>query len=96
LTLELGALIRSSDHTEDDYDILVKRDTTTYAGRALIGWTWRIGYYGFIAVAVGASAGFERGEESSQRILEENVTKSVAAGAGEGEAYLRLGFAYGG
>jgi hypothetical protein len=98
LTLELGALVRSAELSENDTfdEVMVKRDTTTFAARALAGWTWRLGYYAFVSAAVGLSAGVERGDASSQRYMEEKVTSTVDDGAVKGEAYLRMGFAYGG
>jgi hypothetical protein len=83
--VEVGAFRRSSHVTwkdDEDRNSSSTRRTTMYAGRAMIGWSWRINPYLFIATAVGLSDGWEVGREG---------TTPIAQGAGSLEGYLRFG-----
>lgn len=96
-SLELG-LLRRDRHTRvaPEFDPVEKVDSITYAGRVLIGWTWRIAEHGFIAVAVGFSDGKETG---SRRLVpelpREPTTEKLDRRQGDGEAHLRFGFVFG-
>jgi hypothetical protein len=95
--LEVGALHRSSDVTwKDDDDLasvpFTERRTTLYAGRAMIGWSWRINRYLFIATAVGLSDGWESGTWKERRADGSvAMTMAIAEQARSLEGYLRFG-----
>ena len=95
-TFEAGGLVRDRDvrgFNEDlpDDDI----QTTTYAARAMIGWSWLAGRTVFLSFAVGASAGLESGHETiaSDRGME--TTRSVERLQIDFETSVRIGFAFG-
>lgn len=95
--IEVGAFRRSSDVTwKDDEDLNsspTERRTTMYAGRAMIGWSWRINPYLFIATAVGLSDGWEVGRETERRADDGSAARTtpIAKEAGSLEGYLRFG-----
>lgn len=97
LTYELGLLRRAGDlRAEDELAAppIVATDTTTYAGRVQVGWSWLLEDHLFIAVAIGASLGYETGTEVSDDVLHPMpTTHDVARYDVSGEGYLRLGFA---
>ena len=41
--------------------------TTTYSGRAMVGWSWLVANHAFVSVAAGISAGYETGTEKTRR-----------------------------
>jgi hypothetical protein len=95
--IEVGALHRSSHVTwKDDEDLAgsraTERRTTMYAGRVMIGWSWRINPHLFIATAVGLSDGWESGtrEERSGDGSDAKATP-IAGQARSLEGYLRFG-----
>lgn len=96
--LEAGVLQRARDTGyQAEFEDGIKTTTTTYAGRAMVGWSWLIGQHVFVAVAIGASAGKESGQET---LIPDNPTKmpttrSVHRTQVDGEAYLRIGLALG-
>ncbi|MGE0550827.1 MAG: hypothetical protein AB7O24_26910 [Kofleriaceae bacterium] len=94
-SFEAGALVRNRDYLRDDLNdspqILDTR-TTTYAGRAQIGWSWLIGSHVFIATAIGLSIGYEVGSETSGD-YDMLSTAHVARVAASMEGYFRFGFA---
>ncbi|HEX8108274.1 MAG TPA: hypothetical protein VF516_11130 [Kofleriaceae bacterium] len=95
--LEVGALHRSRDVTwKDDDDLasfpFTERRTRMDAGRVMIGWSWRINPYLFIATAVGLSDGWEVGSEAERRADGSTArTTPIAQQAGSLEGYLRFG-----
>jgi hypothetical protein len=100
LSLEVGPLLRIRDTTDSpEYDLSVRRDTTTVAGRGLVGWSWMLGSHVFIAAAVGMSVGYETGDQTltpnfdspSQTIIKSHVRRMQT----DPEAYLRFGVALG-
>jgi hypothetical protein len=104
-TLEVGALLRL-DRLRDQIDRMnvasEEQRTNRYGVRALAGWTWRLSDWWFLALSVGASAGYERGREKV--FLGYDVTRTppdltrtgdVSRVAWSGEAYLRVGMAFG-
>lgn len=97
-TLELGALRRARDiavHDENRTPQRVETDTTTYAVRAMVGWTWLIQERAFIAAGVGVSAGRERGTEVTSSEGDRMPTRtSVARRDVTAEGYLRFGVAF--
>jgi hypothetical protein len=98
LTLEAGVLQRARDTGyQPELADGVKTKSTTYAGRAMIGWSWPIGRYVFVAIAIGLSAGTETGQET---IIPDNPTKMpttrpVQRTQVDGEGYFRIGLALG-
>ena len=97
-TLELGALRRARDvAVDDELDTPqhVATDTTTYAVRALVGWTWLIQQRVFIAAGAGLSIGRETGTEVTSSDLDRMATRtSVARRDVTAEGYLRIGVAF--
>lgn len=97
-TLEAGALRRGRDLVVvDDFAPAYRTstDTVTYAGRALIGWSWLIHQRAFIAVAIGASAGIETGTETTENERGEmKKSQSVDRSDVSLESYLRFGGAF--
>jgi hypothetical protein len=94
--VEVGAFHRSSDVTwkddEDPNGSPTERRTSMYAGRAMIGWSWRINPYLFVATAVGLSNGWEVGRETERRADGSTArTTPIARDAGSLEGYLRFG-----
>ena len=94
-SLELGALVRLRDTSVEDShapEFRVEADTTTIAGRALVGWSWRYADL-FLAVQVGISGGIERGSETVQRGELDNMRSSrdVERHAVSAEGIMRLG-----
>jgi hypothetical protein len=95
--LELGVL-RRDRHTYvwPEFEPQVATQTTTYAGRALVGWSWLIGQHMFIAVAAGVSSGRETGHEiSTDDYSRTTMTRAVDHQRLGGEGYLRIGVAFG-
>lgn len=100
--VEAGLLARLRDHrVVDDYapDAIVETDTRTAAARATIGWSWLIDGHVFVSLAVGVSAGYERGRERtathSYPPMEIDYTsRAVSRTAIEPEGFLRIGGAF--
>ncbi|HEY6176057.1 MAG TPA: hypothetical protein VIX73_16500 [Kofleriaceae bacterium] len=104
-TFEIGGLLRLN-RLRDRIDRMnvasEEQFTNVYGARALIGWTWRISDWWFLALGAGASAGYERGREkvflgydfskSPSDVIREGRVSRVAASL---EAYLRVGLAFG-
>lgn len=99
-TLEGGLLHRDRDiHTNDELATpqYVATNTTTYAARALVGWSWLLGDHVFVAVAFGASAGREVGSETTGRMEGPSsmlTTKDVSRWDIAPEGYIRIGGAF--
>lgn len=103
LMFEAGVLRRDRDVQEiralfDDTSVAI--ESVTYAGRASLGWSWRVTRHAFIAAAVGVSVGRERGErtttERDMDFPDDRVTTSrVARLQADPELYLRFGFTFG-
>lgn len=99
-SLEAGALRRDRDTKMVDYiaDRTVETDSTTYAARTMIGWSWVIYRHVFVAVALGISVGREAGRETAtvdRYDVPMTAPNSVGRVQVDGEGYLRIGFAYG-
>jgi hypothetical protein len=95
-TFEAGALMRDRDvrrSREDDPDLDIQ--TTTYAGRAMIGWSWLAAGTVFLSVAAGASAGLEHGREAFVSERGMSTTRSTDRLQIDFETYVRVGFAFG-
>jgi len=98
LSLEVGALRRSTTKAVLGCDLAASFDTTrhsvTYAGRAMIGWSWMLGDHAFIAIAVGAAKGVERGHVD-QRQSDDSPLETVRVDQWTPtfESYLRFGAA---
>lgn len=97
-TLEAGALRRARDlAVVDDFATAYRTstDTVTYAGRALLGWSWLIKQRVFIAVAIGGSVGIETGTETTENERGEmKKSQSVDRSDVSLESYLRFGGAF--
>lgn len=97
-TMEAGALRRARDtfsHDEFAQYASVDTDTTTYAGRALFGWSWLVQKRVFIAAAIGGSAGIETGTEvTANSSGEMKMTSAVDRSDLALEGYLRFGGAF--
>ena len=93
--VELGGLRRTRHARMSDPESSpesVGTDTIDYAGRALIGWSWVLGRYGFIAVAGGVSYGRETGTETSGEAGSAPMTRKTISRMGPtNEGYLRIG-----
>ncbi|MBA3464205.1 MAG: hypothetical protein H0T46_29895 [Deltaproteobacteria bacterium] len=99
-TVEAGLLRRATNiSTSDDYadEAYVATDSTTYAARALVGYSWLVGEHFFVAFALGMSGGHESGtqtarmESHSQSPL---TTRSVSRWEASPEGYVRIGGAF--
>ena len=95
-TFELGVLRRAKNtSTSDEIRGTTETDTIDYAARGMVGWSWRFGYF-YVAVAIGVSAGRERGYEVNTPDSSEMKTRQTVDRTGvDTEGYLRLGFAFG-
>ncbi len=97
-TMEAGALRRARNtFSRDDFAQYqsIDTDTTTYAGRALFGWSWLIQKRVFIAAAIGGSAGIETGSEvTANSSGEMTTTRPVDRSDVSFEGYLRFGGAF--
>jgi hypothetical protein len=104
-TLEVSALLRLNrlrDRIDSMNVASEEQFTNVYGACALIGWTWRLSDWWFLALSAGASAGYERGREkvfvgydfshNPPDIIREGRVSRVAL---SGEAYLRVGMAFG-
>jgi hypothetical protein len=97
-TFELGALRRARDiRVTDDFAPakILSTNTTTYAARALFGWSWLVKQHAFIAFGVGMSCGLERGTEHIDNGPSEMKTQDVDRSDVAFEGYLRFGGAFG-
>lgn len=93
-TVEVGALYRDraeeyfySMGRNDNYDI----ESRILAGQAFVGWNWRLGGTLYVATAVGASLGYEKGTNKFRDNNGQNVTENVAESHVGAEGYLRFG-----
>lgn len=103
-TLEVGALLRVNrlrDRIDSMNVASEEKHTNVYGVHGLAGWTWRLSDW-FLALSVGASAGYERGREKvfvgydfSHTDPEIIQARHVSRVAWSGEAYLRIGVAFG-
>ena len=97
-TFELGALRRARNiRVSDEFasPAVVSTNTTTYAARALVGWSWLIHHHAFISVAAGMSSGYEYGTERTENDLGEMKTSAhVDRSNAAFEGYLRFGGAF--
>jgi hypothetical protein len=100
-TFEAGVLLRErrTEHAPEFADT-IDTESTTYAGRAMIGWSWLLGGRVFLAIAVGLSAGREIGLETITPDvigpMRMETTRPIDRMQVDGEGYLRFGFAFGG
>ena len=93
-TVEVGALYRDRYEAyvylrghDNNYDIASR----ILAAQALVGWNWRFGGTFYIATAVGASLGYEKGRNTWIDSGGASMTETVAASHVGAEAYLRFG-----
>lgn len=96
--LELGVNRRERDTwVHSEIEDRVDTTSTTYAGRALIGWSWMLNRRMFLAIAVGASAGREKGRDkiTPEFPREMPTTQAVDRTQVDFESYWRLGVVFG-
>lgn len=99
LTLEAGVLVRAKDTRLETWwrvPEVVETDTTTYAGRAQIGWSWLVHRHVFISLAVGISVGYETGTETTFPTWMDptRTTFEVSRPSIASEGLLRIGGAF--
>jgi hypothetical protein len=99
LSLEVGVLVRSVDHTTEDEFASPERMVTRgmgVAGRALIGWSWLVADRVFVATAAGAALGYFVGDETRTDTLFEGMETTGSYGRREVsvEGYVRIGFTW--
>jgi hypothetical protein len=100
-SFEVGALCRLH-RLRDRIDLKnvanEERFTNIYSARVLVGWTWRLSDWWFLAMSVGASSGYERGREKTfvGYTMGMEITKDARVSRGNvaAEAYLRVGVAF--
>jgi hypothetical protein len=95
--LELGALRRKRniDVRTDTGETITTR-SMEYAGRVMVGWTWRSQHL-FLAVAAGLSVGREDGKDTlTSDHSGATMTTPVRRQQVDGETYLRVGWVFGG
>lgn len=102
--VELGGLRRTEDHVEDESSWnsrIEHRVATAYAMRVMVGYSWLISGRVFLAAAVGVSSGRYHGTETTQSTDDVGMptgaamTTTLDERKPVGEAYLRLGIAFG-
>lgn len=104
--IETDVLVRRSDVRADERiwaSSLSETESTTIAGRVMIGWSWLLGDRLMIALSAGLSHGVETGRERTFRedpgsyggdlmlAADERITRQVTAA----EGFLRFGVAFG-
>ena len=94
-TIELGAVLRTRHtYVSDEFSSPEDEtfDTTTVAGRGLLGWSWDIRGRAFLAIAAGASYGYETGTRETRSSYD---SPTVGGGVGRWtpgfEWYSRVG-----
>lgn len=97
--VEAGALIRDTHKDVTDElasPEIVITDTTTFAARGHIGWSWLVGNHFFIQAAIGASAGHESGRETTASVFSDSMmeTHDVSRSATSAEGFFRIGGAF--
>jgi hypothetical protein len=91
--IEVGGLLRHRNTFEwPDFDPKTTTRSITYAGRALVGWSWLVRPNVFVAFAVGASWGRESG---TARTEGSDMATAVRRKPTDGESYLRIGILLG-
>lgn len=101
--VEAGLLTRfKATTTQDDYDSPEHATATmTVAARGAVGWSWLMFDHAFIAIAVGASVGYERGYVATTPYANNRPdptmtsVSSVSRDSASFEGMLRFGFAFG-
>jgi hypothetical protein len=97
--VEAGALIRDKykDVTDEFASpSIVITDTTTFAVRGHIGWSWLVGNHFFMQAAIGASTGHETGRETTGSAFysTQMETHDVSRSATSAEGFFRIGGAF--
>ena len=84
---------------EDDFasPSIVETKATGYAGRMMIGWSWLFAQRVFVATGVGVSVGRYAGTErtAGSTYMPQYTSKDFVRYETVGEAYLRIGLAFG-
>jgi hypothetical protein len=99
-TFEAGVLARERNtRRAAEFDDITKVASITYAGRAMIGWSWLFRDRVFLSIAAGLSVGRETGTETitpDDGSATMTTTRPLDRMQVDGEAYLRIGLAFGG
>lgn len=94
--LEVGAIRRERDvEVSEDLDSETTR-SVAHGGRATIGWSWRLGGAGFVALAAGLSVSREVGTVTERREPGMDTATPIDRRQVDPEVYLRIGLALGG
>jgi len=101
-SVEAGVLCRFDrrrNHVDDQNAAAEEHHTNAYSGRFLVGWTWRLSDWWFVATAVGGALGYEHGREATFAGIDSHgdVSRSgpVSRVSVSLESYVRLGMAFG-
>lgn len=101
-SVEAGVLCRFDrrrNFVDDQNAAAEEHHTNAYSGRFLIGWTWRLSDWWFVATAAGGALGYERGREKTYAGADGHgdVSRSgpVSRVSVSLESYVRLGVAFG-
>jgi hypothetical protein len=101
-SVEAGVLCRFDRRRSDIDDQNAAAEdhhTNAYSGRFLVGWTWRLSDWWFVATGVGGALGYEHGREKTSAGADRHgdVSRSgpVSRVSVSLESYVRLGMAFG-
>lgn len=101
-SVEAGVLCRFDrrrNYVDDHNAAAEEHHTSAYSGRFLVGWTWRLSSWWFVATAVGGALGYEHGREKTFAGVDSHgdVSRSgpVSRVSVSLESYVRLGMAFG-
>ncbi len=94
--VEAGALRRAANITQgtgvNDFE---DTRSTTYAGRALVGWSWLLGSHVFVSLSVGLSVGHESGDGVTRPDLMPEQPHAISRVSVAGEGFVRIGASFG-
>lgn len=93
-TFELGGLVRYNSLSTDTIDVSIDTATRRLGAQALVGWSWHLGGWAYVAVAIGGSVGKEEGEERRRTSTRGAGIVSVDRTELAVESYLRFGIAF--
>jgi hypothetical protein len=92
--IEAGVIYRDRDlrigSDFDEGDTLQK--TSTYAARAMVGWSWLVTRHLFVEIAAGVSAGYESGHAAPPA---PETTYKVSGREIVPEGHVHIGLAFG-
>lgn len=95
----LGRFDRRRSYVDDRGVAAEEHHTNLYGGRVLVGWTWRLSDWWFLATAVGGALGDEHGREKTyvgaDRHGDVSKDTRVSRLTPSFESYVRIGMAFG-